>query len=147
MSPPLLTFQQATGSELGLVNRFYKANGHKGKCGRDDRVTLARSGDRIVGAVRLIHKGDIWLLRSLWIAGDQRRLGIGGQLLTACLQGLNAPVWCYPYAYLVDFYTAHGFCSALPEQAPAVIARPWQAYRDNGEEFALMVWQPPRSLP
>ncbi|WP_461538387.1 GNAT family N-acetyltransferase [Spongorhabdus nitratireducens] len=133
-----IVFSQVTGDQLGLVNRFYKANGHKGKCGREDRVYVARSLQGIVAAVRFTLKGRAWLLRGLWVAQDKRRQGLGYQLLGYCLPKFSEPVWCYPYAYLITFYRKAGFLEQGCESAPDNIASPWRMYRMRGESFALM---------
>ena len=141
-----------TGPELGLVNRFYRANGHKGKCGRDDRVFVLKSegtgtSSVIHAAIRYTAKPKpessdqhYWLLRGLWVEGNSLRQGLGGQLLEESLKGFREPVWCYPYEHLIRFYQNHGFLSVDPGQAPENIASSWQAYQRRGEDFGLMVY-------
>ena len=142
LNKPALTFSLATEDQLGLVNRFYRTNGHKGKCGRNDRVYIARDSQAIVAAVRFSEKVDVWLLRGLWVAVSQRRQGIGGMLLQYCLPEFNKPVWCYPYEHLAAFYKQYGFCEQHPETAPNDIATQWQAYRQRGHTFTLMQYLP-----
>ncbi len=141
MDQPELIFQRCPDEEFGLVNRFYKANGHKGKCGRSDLVFCARKPEGIVAAVRLTPKGNHLLLRGLWVATHLRSQGIGSQLLSI-FGDMKQTIWCYPYAHLRDFYTAAGFTEVLAEEVPEAIAAPWKAYRYRGEDFLLMVRLP-----
>lgn len=52
----------------------------------------ATSGQRIVGAVRARHAGDIWHIGRLMVAPDQQGLGIGTSLLRAVEAEAPAPV-------------------------------------------------------
>ena len=103
---------------------------------------IARQEGQIIAAVRFTLKKEHWLLRGLWVATHLRGKAIGSQLLKASLNGMDSPIWCYPYGYLTKFYSRHGFVEADPAQVPEVILAPWQAYKRKGEDFALMVWSP-----
>ncbi|MGY0217463.1 GNAT family N-acetyltransferase [Endozoicomonadaceae bacterium StTr2] len=138
---PDINFSQVTGDQLGLVNRFYTANGHKGKCHREDQVFIARDKQQIIAAVRFTQKGKVWLLRGLWVALTRRRQGIGQALLQYCMPRFDTPVWCYPYDHLIMFYHNAGFLEQTDKQAPEVIAAPWRNYHQSGKTYALMCHQ------
>ncbi len=143
---PELQLCRITTERLGLVNRFYKANGHKGKCGRDDLVFTAGQTSSILAAVRFTAKSEGYLLRGLWVAVDQRGKTIGKRLLDYSLQQFHSPVWCYPYQHLVSFYNKCGFQEVHADQIPDDIASPWEAYRSCGETFALMQHLPAEAV-
>ncbi|MCL6269370.1 GNAT family N-acetyltransferase [Sansalvadorimonas sp. 2012CJ34-2] len=137
-----LEFHQVTDERLGLVNRFYKANGHKGKCSREDLVFTAQNKSKIAGAVRYIPKADGFLLRGLWVDEQLRGNRIGYQLLQFSVKHLHAKIWCYPYQHLIGFYNSCSFVEVEAGDVPTVIGDPWHSYQRRGETFGLMQYMP-----
>ena len=122
-----------------LVNRFFKANGHKGKVRSDERVFVLKHNQQIVAALRACPKAKGYLLRSIWVATQQRGQGFGLTLIRAALTCLSpAPCWCYPYNHLRDFYLKAGMTLLAPEQTPLEIRSPWESYNRKGHDFLLM---------
>ena len=89
-----ITTQRIDPLAVPLVNSFYKANKYKGKAKKSDVVFVAKRGsnddgrDDIVGAVRLVPKtSDTYFIRSLFVAKECRRKGVGKLLMKAALDG------------------------------------------------------------
>ncbi len=122
-----------------LVNRFYKANGHKGKARGNETVYVIRDSQTIIAAARLCPKRDGWLLRSVWVAETQRGEGIGSKLLREIMAiSENHPCWCYPYDHLEAFYAASGFTVLSADEVPDDIRGPFETYRQKGSRILLM---------
>ncbi|MCW7552051.1 GNAT family N-acetyltransferase [Endozoicomonas gorgoniicola] len=122
-----------------LVNRFFKANGHKGKARSDERVFVLRSEGEIIAALRACPRSEGFLLRSVWVALSKRGCGYGLELVKETVEALSPlRCWCYPYQHLRHFYALAGFEELAPEAVPADIAMPWRNYRKNGQVFLLM---------
>ena len=135
-------FSQLSQEQFPLVNRFYKANGHKGKARGNETLYVMRETQDIIAAVRLCPKRDGWLLRSLWVAKSRRGEGIGTMLLHNVLATPeHHPCWCYPYDHLKAFYQAAGFQQQPADEAPEQIREPFEAYQAKGNHLLLMTSQ------
>ena len=122
-----------------LVNRFFKANGHKGKARSDERVFVFKHEGRIVAALRAFPKANGYLLRSVWVDIALREQGLGLQLTRNAVQALQpSSCWCYPYAHLRHFYIKAGLIERQPFEVPESISQPWKNYQSKGNTFLLM---------
>jgi GNAT superfamily N-acetyltransferase len=133
-----LQLQLIEPERLALVDRFYRSNGYKVKCGASERV-YAMAEDDFIAAARLVPQssGDFWL-RNLLVASDWRGRGVASRLMSELLPDL-APQGCYCFAlpHLTDFYARLGF-TQNPAHCPDDIARTWQTYRNRGRDWVLM---------
>ena len=132
-----------------LVNRFFKANGHKGKARSNERVFALRKEGKIIAALRACRRSEGYLLRSVWVAVPERGCGYGLELVRHSVQALSvqplseqasppARCWCYPYSHLEHFYTLAGFKELPASCVPDDISAPWLSYKKNGQGFLLM---------
>lgn len=104
---------------------------------------IQQSGQQLVAALRLSPMGGDYLLRSMCIAAELRRQGIGQQFLQELqpiLTKLN--VYCFPFSHLVDFYQQANFALVATEDAPPAIADKFLRYLNNGKNICLMQHQP-----
>ncbi len=111
-------------------------------------LILAEEPDRLVGAVALYDEHGYFHLRTMVVREELRGQGIGGQLLTACIEAVGDRS-CYLIGYgdLIDFYGRGGFRCITEEEAPGPLARRAVAYRHLAPEghaeprggFVLMV--------
>ncbi len=98
---------------------------------------------QLVAALRLIPLGDDYLLRSMCVAVELRRQGIGQQFLQALQPVLAAhTVYCFPFSHLVEFYQQANFGLIATEDAPPRIADKFLRYLNNGKHICLMQHQP-----
>ena len=133
-------FQRVEPERLALVDRFYRAQGYKVKCGANERVyVIENTSDGFIAAARLVPQssGHYWL-RNLLVANSWRGQGIATGLIQQLLPDL-APLGCYCFAlpHLTDFYTALGFVAA-PSHCPDDILRTYTTYRTRGRDWVLM---------
>jgi len=99
------------------VNDFYKANGYKATCRPTDILWVLRepSNDALVAAVRLTPQrykpcGAILFLRSLCVARDWRRRGLGTVLTRAATaEDHGLPRYCFALEELVPLYLRAGW--------------------------------------
>jgi GNAT superfamily N-acetyltransferase len=125
---------------FALVDRFYRTQGYKVKCGVNERVYAITDKDEcFVAAARLVPQpsGHYWL-RNLLVANDWRGQGIATGLMQKLLPDL-APHGCYCFAlpHLTGFYTALGFVQN-PSHCPEDILRTYNTYRARGRDWVLM---------
>ena len=137
---PEMTVEELSPLQLPLVNRFFKANGHKGKARSNERVMVLKEDGGIVAALRACPTSQGYLLRSVWVDTQRRGEGVGSQLLNWALPVLNSDCWCYLYNHLMGFYEKSGFVVVEPEQVPEDIAKPYLNYRSKGQSFLLMAF-------
>ncbi|WP_257284513.1 GNAT family N-acetyltransferase [Endozoicomonas sp. SESOKO1] len=138
--PASLSVEELNPIAFPLVNRFFKENGHKGKASGNERVWVARCPkEKIVAGLRASPKSGGYLLRSVQVARDAQRKGIGSFFLRAALNDLNTiNCWCYPFAHLEYFYQGAGFFKPEPDSVPPDILDPYLRYRQQGHTFLLM---------
>ena len=110
-----------------LANAFYRRQQYRATTQRQDRVHVLRSAetDEIIGAVRLTPRrcesvGDLYFVRSLCVASEWRRRGLGTRLLRAALaESAGRASYAFPFAELAPLYRAAGFRELPPAEAPA----------------------------
>ncbi len=133
-------FQRIEPMRFALVDRFYRAQGYKVKCGAYERVyAIVNTSEHFIAATRLVPQssGHYWL-RNLLVASDWRGQGRATELIHKLLPDL-APQGCYCFAlpHLVGFYTALGFIQN-PSHCPGDILRTYNTYRARGRDWVLM---------
>jgi len=133
-------FQLIEPVRFALVDRFYRAQGYKVKCGVTERVyTIATGRDSFIAAARLVPQssGHYWL-RNLLVAAEWRGRGIATGLMRQLLPDLT-PQGCYCFAlpHLTDFYAGLGF-TQNPSHCPEDILRTYNTYRARGRDWVLM---------
>ena len=133
-------FRLIEPTEHALIDRFYRAQGYKVKCGASERVyTITHASEGFIGAARLVPQSSahFWL-RNLLVASDWRGQGIATHLMQKLLPDLQ-PQGCYCFAlpHLTDFYTALGFVQE-PAHCPEDILRTYTTYRTRGRDWVLM---------
>ena len=125
--------------QFPLVNRFYKANGDKGKARGGERVFALKQQADLLAAVRACPEAEGYLLRSVCVARHARGSGFGKKLLQQARQQLgDAPSWCFPYGYLLSFYQQAGFEAVSPGRVPASVAQRYQRYHLKHHDLLLM---------
>src|SRR6187431_3159429 len=60
----------------------------------EGRLLVAERGGRIVGYGGVVRAGDVAMVSDLFVAADARGAGVGGQLLTALLDGWDRRMTC-----------------------------------------------------
>jgi len=133
-------FQCVEPALFAVVDRFYRAQGYKVKCGASEHVYVITDNDKIcIAAARLVpqRSGHYWL-RNLLVASDWRGRGIATVLMRKLLPDL-APQGCYCFAlpHLAHFYTLLGF-TQNPSHCPDDILRTYTTYRTRGRDWVLM---------
>lgn len=133
-------FQPVEPVRFALVDRFYRAQGYKVKCGPSERVyAIADTDEGFIATARLVPQssGHYWL-RNLLVASDWRGQGIATGLMQKLLPDL-APYGCYCFAlpHLRDFYLALGFAQD-PSHCPEDILHTYNTYRTRGRDWVLM---------
>jgi len=133
-------FEQIEPVRFALVDRFYRTQGYKVKCGMNERVyAIADKNQGFIAAARLVPQssGHYWL-RNLLVASDWRGQGIATGLMQKLLPDL-VPYDCYCFAlpHLTGFYTALGFIQN-PSHCPEDILRTYNTYRTRGRDWVLM---------
>ncbi len=132
--------QRVEPARVALIDRFYRAQGYKVKCGVNERVyAIADNDEGFIAAARLVPQssGHYWL-RNLLVASAWRGQGIATGLMQKLLPDL-APHGCYCFAlpHLTGFYTALDFAQN-PSHCPEDILRTYNTYRARGRDWVLM---------
>lgn len=135
-----MTIEELQPAAFPLVNRFFKANGHKGKARGDERVFVLRDSDEVIrAALRACLRDSGYLLRSVQVDCRSYRQGLGQRLVSETVKQLQpATCWCYPYNHLKQFYENCGFHLIGGDKVPKDIHQPFLRYREQGQVFLLM---------
>ena len=89
-----------------------------------DGFLVAEDGVKLVGLIGLQLYGTIGLLRSLVVARDARKLGLGGKLIGALQSAAEAAGVTELWLLTIDadsFFERHGFEKMARDAAPASI--------------------------
>jgi len=89
-----------------------------------NRFLVAEDGGKLVGLIGLQLYGTIGLLRSLVVARDARKLGLGGKLIGALESAAQAAGATELWLLTIDaenFFERHGFEIMTRDAAPASI--------------------------
>jgi GNAT superfamily N-acetyltransferase len=134
-----LVFQSVDSERFALVDRFYRSQGYKVKCGAHERVYAIAEQEGFIAAARLVPQssGHYWL-RNLLVANNWRGQGIATGLMQQLLPDLT-PRGCYCFAlpHLTAFYGVLGF-TINPSHCPEDILRTYNTYRSRGRDWVLM---------
>ena len=140
---PAIHIELKTGSAARpLVDGFYEKHGSQSRARDPDLFFLAMSGQNLIGCVRYCTENATPLLRSMMIAENHRRKGIGARLLQAFCEFLDQNdihnVFCLPYGHLGEFYTRMGFIQTAPESTPLFLAERLRDYSTSGKSYLCM---------
>ncbi|MEN0035881.1 MAG: GNAT family N-acetyltransferase [Cellvibrio sp.] len=135
-----LRFHIIEPARLALVDRFYRAQGYKVKCGETERVyAFSDANGDFVASARLVPQssGHYWL-RNLLVDKNSRGQGVASKLIINFLPDIS-PQGCYCFAltHLESFYERLGF-TAQPEHCPGDILSTYHTYRNRGRDWILM---------
>lgn len=126
MSIPGCVIEPARAEDFDAVARLLAAAGlaHDDLRGAAVRFVVARVNGGVVGAAGAEVRGDDGLLRSLVVAPDRRRTGLGSALLRrldAQAAGWGVKRWWLLTTTAESFFRARGFVPAARATAPALI--------------------------
>ena len=127
---------KAKPNEYREVELFYNTVGENDVLSPSETIFIAKKGDCIVGAVRLVSEHGVLVLRTLNVAVEHQRLGIGTQLVRAVISELaGRPCYCLPYPHLKKFYEQFGFRKAEPKTVPVFL---FERYSEYLKSFAVI---------
>ncbi|HEV8229306.1 MAG TPA: GNAT family N-acetyltransferase [Candidatus Limnocylindria bacterium] len=115
-----MSFERTADRDAVLA--FYRE-----ELGRDvdvgnEELFVARSGDDVVGAVRLYPEAGTLLLRTMVMTAALRGRGIGRQLLRFVEPAIGPrECYCFPWTHLEAFYGDIGFRRISDEQVPSAL--------------------------
>ncbi len=100
--------------------RFYREQlGRDVTFGPHDELVLEREGQRVIAALRLAPEGGTLVLRTMVVADDLRRGGVGTSLLERASRLIGErECFCLAWSYLESFYARAGFARVAPSALP-----------------------------
>lgn len=88
----------------------------------ENTILVAKSGDEVVGIVRLCLENECHVLRTMQVHPNYQRQGIGLKMIDRYKLLLEDrkidTVYCMPYAHLERFYGMIGFKKIIESSAP-----------------------------
>jgi N-acetylglutamate synthase-like GNAT family acetyltransferase len=126
-----------------LANKFYRAEGERGKVRGDDRCAVIKSATGVIWAALCLRRvGDASLLMSMAVGQKHRGNGYARRLLRESTAQLDDKTYTFSYANLVGFYASEGFCEVSVEQLPDILRQRFISYQDQGRNIVAMRYQP-----
>jgi N-acetylglutamate synthase-like GNAT family acetyltransferase len=118
----MATISIAGRDELTEVEHFYRSVGEERSLASDEAVIIARHGEAIVGAVRLVVEQGVCQLRTMQVHPDFQRQGVGSALLDR-FAGLtkDRECFCLAWDHLEHFYAKIGFHKADDDDLPLLM--------------------------
>lgn len=123
-----------------LVNQFYKRVYKKGIAGKNEAVFIIKNSQQIICSAKLKNIEQHLLLTGVACDKDFQQQGYATALIKQLLSQQQAPVFCFPYAHLDDFYQRLGFEHLAIQQAPAAIEQRFLRYQQQ-RDLRLMIYK------
>lgn len=138
-----ITVTTAEPPILPLVKRFFQSQGMRAQAAKVDLVIIARSQQKtqapIIAALRLCPVKHSWILRSMSVAKNHQRQGIGQRMLRQIKAELaEKKCYCFAYPHLQTFYQQAGFQLCDERSASDAIRQLYLQYRQSGKDIVLM---------
>lgn len=141
----MFNVKQLMPAEYPLVNRFYKAQGYKGKA-RGNEIVFTLQQRQIVAALRIVPLAEQWLLRGVWVDSKLRRQGLGQALLEGITPLLTmSEYYCFAEQNVVPFYLKVGFIMQDSHTLPVPILQRFKTYQQRNAQLHSLMWQRPSS--
>jgi N-acetylglutamate synthase-like GNAT family acetyltransferase len=125
-----------------LVDEFYIKNGSQGRTRLGDTFFLAKNQNELIGCVRFCVENKTPLLRTMMIAPEFRRQGVGLRLLKKFAEYLDENkiknTYCLPYSHLAEFYGMIGFQKVGSDQIPRFLKARMESYELSGSQNICM---------
>jgi N-acetylglutamate synthase-like GNAT family acetyltransferase len=138
LQPATCQFIELETIKHPLVNRFYKRVYKKGLARKDERVFVLQDKALICSA-KLKQLDQQQLLTGVACAPEYRGKGYASLLIKKMMLEQKQPVYCFPYAHLLPFYTRLGFICADVRSVPEIIRARFSAYSKN-RDLELLVY-------
>jgi N-acetylglutamate synthase-like GNAT family acetyltransferase len=129
---------------LEEITDFYKTHARAAKVTASDELVVAYADQKFIGSVRLCNEDGVYTLRSMQVAKDHQRRGLGLEILNRFRQRIEekniSEVYCIPYVHLEEFYGNIGFKKIEDTQAPEFLQERIAEMRQRNpdKEFILM---------
>ena len=124
---------------LPLVNKFYRAEGARGKANANHKVWVAREKREIIGALKLERFYQQTFLSGVYVCEGSRGQGIAKCLLSASLES-EEEVITFAYRHLTPLYCSLGF-EISEEGVHAALLAKYENYRRQGRDVICMRYQ------
>ena len=107
------------------IGSFYRTRGnYEDECLKNDTFVIAVKDGCVVGALRLCYEEDVHVLRSMEVAPDHQRQGIGKEMLKMFNRHLGrCECWGIALAHLEKFYGRIDFRFVSDTCAPLHLRR------------------------
>jgi N-acetylglutamate synthase-like GNAT family acetyltransferase len=129
------TIRREMIADFPKVQAFYASVGYFHAITADCIVISAKTGDTVVGAVRLAPEGGVLVLRGMMIAPSYQRQGLGTRMLWEVSKFIGSrECFCLPHAPLEGFYGIIGFGRIEDDDAPPHL-------RERLAEYRKQHWQ------
>lgn len=122
-----------------LVNKFYRAEGERGKVRGDDRCAVIKSAaGEILAAACLRPVDDAELLMGMAVAQKHRGQGYARLLLQTMAGDFSHRTHTFSYSNLTTFYASEGFQETAISNLPEALRRRFISYQDQGRDIVAM---------
>lgn len=134
-----VVFSSTSLAKRPEIADFYRRTGYAAHLGEKDRLIIAESEGKIIGALRLCQEQGVWVLFGMRVIPDRRRQGLGSALLGEAVMRLGrAACYCIPHAYLEAFYGSAGFARIPVQTAPNFLQDRWHDYGRCGLDVVIV---------
>jgi N-acetylglutamate synthase-like GNAT family acetyltransferase len=129
---------EITTERPDLAKEFYHSFGHPGP-DPEDLVFLAMDDEKPVGVVRLCPGDGYSVLRTMRVADDYQRRGLGTRMLGVFEKALVGKCYILAFAHLDYFYGQIGFKTIPVAEAPTLLQERFSDYRQRGFNAIMML--------
>lgn len=115
----MFSITEAREKRFPEIGEFYKAERARGRPSPGDRIFVADDEGRLVGAVRLCDEQGVAVLRTMRVAADRQRQGLGRRLIAALARELGSrDCFLLGFRHLEGFYGLEGFAKVDAADLP-----------------------------
>jgi citrate lyase synthetase len=124
--------------QLALVNKFYKANGARGKAKGNERVWVVKQ-QQIIAAARIADISGCDFLTGVQVDKALTGNGIATRLIVELLKCQQDRCFTFPYTHLSQWYERLGFVKVASIDLPKPLQMRFERYKGQGRDIVCMV--------
>ncbi|WP_413114097.1 GNAT family N-acetyltransferase [Thaumasiovibrio sp. DFM-14] len=132
-----LSFQSLDPIQTPLANKLYKEHYPSGKANKSDNLWIAKHHQQWIGVIKYRSYDSYLFMSGMLVIPTWRHNGIAERLLSASIDNVTVPVYCFAYAHLKALYNKAGFDETCSSHLPNELRQRFERYTSSGKKVLI----------